>query len=64
MGICAVVEGKIFCVHSGLSENVNTLDQINFIERGFDIPEEGSPFYDLVHNNPELIENWALERYN
>ena len=31
MSLGAVVDGKVFCVHGGLSPNVNSLDQVSLI---------------------------------
>jgi diadenosine tetraphosphatase ApaH/serine/threonine PP2A family protein phosphatase len=33
LGISAIIEGKIFCVHAGLSPDIKTLDQIRLFER-------------------------------
>jgi len=38
-----IIEGKIFCVHGGLSPNISTIDQIRLINRKMEIPHEG-PF--------------------
>jgi diadenosine tetraphosphatase ApaH/serine/threonine PP2A family protein phosphatase len=59
LGIAAIVEGKIFCVHAGLSPDIKTLDQIRLFERRMEIPHEG-PFADLMWSDPEDIETWAL----
>jgi len=59
LGIGAVVEGKIFCVHGGLSPDIKTMDQIRLIERRVEIPHEG-PFCDLMWSDPEEIETWAM----
>lgn len=59
LGIGAVVEGKIFCIHGGLSPDIKTLDQIRLIERRMEIPHEG-PFADLMWSDPEEIETWAM----
>ena len=57
LGITAVVDGKILCVHGGLSPSINTLDQINLINRVREIPEEGA-LSDLLWSDPEEIEGW------
>lgn len=59
LGIGAIVEGKIFCIHGGLSPDIKTIDQIRLIERRMEIPHEG-PFSDLMWSDPEEIETWAM----
>ena len=59
LGIGAVVEGEIFCIHAGLSPDIKTMDQIRLIERRMEIPHEG-PFCDLMWSDPEEIETWAM----
>lgn len=59
LGIGAIVEGKIFCIHGGLSPDIKTLDQIRLIERRMEIPHEGA-FCDLMWSDPEDIETWAM----
>lgn len=59
LGIGAIVEGKIFCIHGGLSPDIKSLDQIRLIERRMEIPHEGA-FCDLMWSDPEDIETWAL----
>ena len=59
LGIGAVVEGKIFCIHGGLSPEIKTLDQIRLIDRRMEIPHEG-PFCDLMWSDPEEIDAWAM----
>ena len=51
-GIGAVVDGRVLCVHGGLSPDVRTLDQIRAIDRQQEIPHEGA-FCDLVWSDPE-----------
>lgn len=53
------MEGKILCIHAGLSPEVKTLDQINLIERRVEIPHEGA-FCDLMWSDPEEIDTWAM----
>jgi serine/threonine-protein phosphatase 6 catalytic subunit len=55
----AVVEGKILCIHGGLSPDVKTLDQIRVLDRRIEIPHEG-PFCDLMWSDPEDIDTWAF----
>ena len=55
----ALVEGKIFCVHGGLSPYVSTVDQIRLINRKKEIPREGV-FCDLMWNDPDDIETWLM----
>jgi diadenosine tetraphosphatase ApaH/serine/threonine PP2A family protein phosphatase len=59
LGIGAVVEGKIFCIHGGLSPDIKSLDQIRLFERRIEVPHEGS-FSDLMWSDPADIETWAL----
>ena len=59
LGISALVEGKIFCIHAGLSPEIKTVDQIRLIDRKMEIPHEG-PFCDLMWSDPEDIETWAM----
>lgn len=57
--ISALVDGKIFCVHGGLSPKIKRLDQINTIERKIEIPHEGA-FCDLMWSDPDDVEDWKL----
>lgn len=59
LGISAIVDGRVFCVHAGLSPEVRTIDQINVIERRTEIPHEG-PFCDLMWSDPEEIDSWGM----
>eukprot|EP00830_Metopus_es_P017036 TRINITY_DN5477_c0_g2_i1.p1 TRINITY_DN5477_c0_g2~~TRINITY_DN5477_c0_g2_i1.p1 ORF type:complete len:313 (-),score=46.05 TRINITY_DN5477_c0_g2_i1:8-946(-) len=61
LGISAIVDGNIFCVHAGLSPSIRTVDQINGIERRVEVPSSG-PLCDLVWSDPEEIEGWALNQ--
>lgn len=55
----AVVDGKVLCIHGGLSPEIKTIDQIRMIDRKKEIPHEG-PFSDLMWSDPEDIETWVL----
>jgi len=53
--VSAVIDGRVLCVHGGLSPDVRTLDQIRTIDRLCEIPHEG-PFCDLMWSDPEDID--------
>ena len=57
--LAALVEGKIFCVHGGLSPHISTVDQIRLINRKMEIPREGV-FCDLMWSDPDDIETWII----
>lgn len=50
--LAAIIEGRIFCVHGGMSPHVSFVDQIRTINRFIEIPTEG-PFSDLMWSDPE-----------
>jgi len=41
MPVAALIEGKIFCIHGGLSPELGYLNQISNIKRPTDIPDRG-----------------------
>ena len=57
--LAAIIDGKIFCVHGGLSPQTRTLDQIRMVDRNREPPHEG-PFCDLLWSDPEDIDDWAI----
>jgi len=59
LGIAALVDGRVFCVHGGLSPQAQTIDQIRTIVRDVEVPHEG-PLCDLMWSDPEEIEGWEL----
>ena len=57
--LAALIEGKIFCVHGGLSPDISTIDQIRLINRKMEIPR-GGVFCDLMWSDPEeSLEYWV-----
>lgn len=59
MTLGAIVDGKVLCVHGGLSPEIRTLDQVRVVARAQEIPHEGA-FCDLVWSDPEDVETWAV----
>jgi serine/threonine-protein phosphatase 6 catalytic subunit len=59
LGLAALIEGKVLCIHGGLSPDIKTMDHIRTIERKVEIPHEG-PFCDLMWSDPEDIETWQM----
>ncbi len=57
--LAAVVDGRVLCVHGGLSPEVRTIDQMRLIDRKQEIPHAGA-FCDLMWSDPDDIETWAV----
>lgn len=57
--LACLIDGRVLCVHGGLSPEVKTLDQIRTIPRNQEIPHEGA-FCDLMWSDPEDIETWQV----
>jgi serine/threonine-protein phosphatase PP1 catalytic subunit len=56
--IAAVVAGKVFCVHGGLSPALTSMDDIRNIARPTDVPEFGL-LNDLLWSDPaEMDQDW------
>jgi serine/threonine-protein phosphatase PP1 catalytic subunit len=49
--VAAIIEGKIFCIHGGLSPTLISLEQIQKIQRPTEIPDEGL-LCDLLWSDP------------
>lgn len=54
LSLSAIIDGKIFCVHGGLSPSIQYLDQIRTIDRKQEVPHDG-PMCDLLWSDPEGI---------
>ena len=50
--LAAVIENKVFCVHGGLSPNVNLIDDIRKLDRKQEVPKNG-PMTDLLWSDPD-----------
>ncbi|KAK0333323.1 sporulation-induced protein [Friedmanniomyces endolithicus] len=59
LALAAIIDGRVLCVHGGLSPEIRTLDQIRVVARAQEIPHEGA-FCDLVWSDPEEVETWAV----
>lgn len=55
----AVIDGRVLCVHAGLSPDIVEIDQMRTIPRMQEVPTEGA-FCDLLWSDPEDIETWAV----
>ncbi|CCK68800.1 salt homeostasis regulator KNAG_0B03580 [Huiozyma naganishii CBS 8797] len=51
MALAAIVAGKIFCVHGGLSPVLNSMDEIRHVSRPTDVPDFGL-INDLLWSDP------------
>jgi serine/threonine-protein phosphatase PP1-1 len=57
--LAAIIDGRILCVHGGLSPEIRMLDQIRVLSRAQEIPHEGG-FCDLVWSDPDDIDTWSV----
>ncbi|KAH9361303.1 hypothetical protein HPB48_006865 [Haemaphysalis longicornis] len=57
--LSALVDGKAFCVHGGLSPSIRTLDQMRIIDRKQEVPHDG-PMCDLLWSDPEEMAGWGV----
>lgn len=61
--IAATINDKIFCIHGGLSPDLDNLKQIENIRRPTDIPDKGL-LADLLWSDPDpLIKNFSLTNW-
>ncbi len=54
--IAALIEGQLFCVHAGLSPSIQTLQDMDKLDRFQEIPHEG-PFADIMWSDPDPDNN-------
>ena len=55
--LAAKIDNKIFCVHSGLTPEIKTVDDINSLDRIQEIPQDG-PIVGLLFNESIDIYGW------
>jgi diadenosine tetraphosphatase ApaH/serine/threonine PP2A family protein phosphatase len=61
LALACVIDGRVLCVHGGLSPEIATIDQIRLLERNQEIPNDGA-FSDLVWSDPDDIEGWGVSQ--
>lgn len=60
MSIAAIINSEIFCVHGGLSPEVETFDEIEMIDRFQEIPSSGA-HCDLTWSDPtDETDSWGI----
>ncbi|EGG09389.1 protein phosphatase 4 [Melampsora larici-populina 98AG31] len=59
LSLGALVDGRVFCVHGGLSPNVHQIDQIKLIDRKQEVPHDGA-MCDLLWSDPDDIDGWGV----
>lgn len=52
--VAAIIEGRIFCCHGGLSPELENLDSINQIARPTEVPTKGL-LCDLLWSDPDQV---------
>jgi len=57
--LTSVVDDKIFCVHGGLSPQLDTLDHVRQLDRFHEVPHEG-PICDLIWSDPDDRVSWGI----
>lgn len=61
--VAATINDKIFCVHGGLSPELQDLSQIENIKRPTDVPDKGL-LADLLWSDPDpLIKNFSMNNW-
>lgn len=56
--IVAIIEERVFCVHGGISPELNSMDDIKNLKRPLEVPEDGL-LCDLLWSDPDTeIDDW------
>jgi len=59
MPVAAIIDEKIFCIHGGLSPDLNDMEEIRRVPRPTDVPDQGL-LCDLLWSDPEKnISGWG-----
>ncbi|KAM5560786.1 serine/threonine-protein phosphatase PP1 [Rosa sericea] len=57
--VAAIIDDKIFCMHGGLSPELETLDKLRAIQRPVDVPDQGL-LCDILWSDPDRdIKGWG-----
>ena len=58
--LCAIIGNEVLCVHGGLSPSLETIEQVDALERVQNVPHEG-PMADLLWSKPNSdIQGWGV----
>lgn len=57
--LAALIDGKVFCVHGGLSPAVQVIEDIQRIERRQEVADEGL-VSELLWSDPDEVTGWCL----
>ncbi|XXQ35363.1 Serine/threonine-protein phosphatase [Plasmodiophora brassicae] len=57
--LAAIIDGRVLCVHGGLSPDITSIDEMRMLQRVQEIPHSGA-FCDLMWSDPEDIDTWQI----
>jgi len=57
--LAGLVEGRVFCPHGGLSPTIQTIADVDDLDRRQEIPQEGS-MCDLLWSDPDDVQGFQL----